>query len=151
MPTDERRRTSADVETTRSFRADLEQPGEARRFTAQALDRLGAAQVTDDAEIIVSELATNAVLHARCGFTVKLRRDRNCLHISVSDGSDRLPTLKAASAQRNSGRGLRVVEALAEAWGTKRTTKGKSVWVRLHLPPEPRPGTPGPGTSGPEP
>lgn len=105
--------------------------GDARRF-ARAV--LADADVGDDwtAIQVVSELATNAVVHARTTFTVKIDYDDEYIKVSVIDAK---PLARAAvrwfSDTTTTGRGLRLVQVIAESWGVEQTPTSKSVWCKL--------------------
>lgn len=113
------------------FGADLASVGEARRFVRRALVDMGAEELEFEACQVVSELATNAVIHAATPFQVELERDGDNLEIRVSDGSEKSPVTKAHSDQATTGRGLRLVAKLATDWGTELTPGGKTVWCIL--------------------
>jgi hypothetical protein len=83
------------------------------------------------AELVVSELVANAMLHARTVVRVQadVRSDRMELH--VVDGDGRLPTVKAYGDNAPTGRGLRLVSGLSEEWGAERRPGGKAVWAVL--------------------
>ncbi|MET7378652.1 SpoIIE family protein phosphatase [Streptomyces sp. NPDC005526] len=113
------------------------EPGQAARARAVVREQLhvwGLARLADPAELLVSELVTNAVRHSRGG-AVALRLVRgDTLLCEVDDDDHELPTLTSAGPGDESGRGLRVVSALAREWGTSRTGTGKTVWFELTLP-----------------
>ena len=85
------------------------------------------------AQLVVSELATNAVMHSGAPFLLRVTQDQRCLRIEVEDASGTLPLEMEAGAM--SGRGLRIVEALASHWGAERRGEGKVVWAELTGPP----------------
>ncbi len=87
--------------------------------------------VLADAELVCSELATNAVVHARTPFSVVARRKRSGVRISVHDGSPVTPALRDNGPTAFSGRGLRLVALLARRWGVESTGAGKTVWADL--------------------
>ena len=94
----------------------------------------GLTGLAGNAEMMVSELVTNAVRHSRTGpVAVRLVR-ADTLLCEVEDDDHELPTLLDARPGDEFGRGLRVVSTLARAWGTSRTKSGKSVWFELTLP-----------------
>lgn len=107
---------------------------EARRFVAHALEDVADGRA-DDAALLTSELATNAVIHAGSPYTVTVRRGGDRIRIEVLD-------LSAASARRchysptsGTGRGLGMVEDVAAAWGVEDTGDGgKVVWFELDAP-----------------
>jgi anti-sigma regulatory factor (Ser/Thr protein kinase) len=105
---------------------------DARRFVADVLESAGAVGATWSALQVVSELATNAVVHARTEFVVRLAYDDDRIRISVTD---RLPSARAIrrrfSNDTTTGRGLRLVDALGDAWGVDQTELAKTVWCDL--------------------
>jgi anti-sigma regulatory factor (Ser/Thr protein kinase) len=111
-----------------SFPADSASVPAARRFVRDTLDELGVSAAWDGAAMLVSELATNAVLHARTTFTVHVLRDHDTVRVSVQDLSLVLPRQRAYGTESTTGRGLRLVSSLALAWGVERHEGGKSVW-----------------------
>lgn len=113
------------------FGADLASVGEARRFVRRALADMGTEDLEFEACQVVSELATNAVIHAATAFQVDIERDGDTLEIRVSDGSAKSPITKAHSDHATTGRGLRLVAKLATQWGTELTPGGKTVWCIL--------------------
>jgi anti-sigma regulatory factor (Ser/Thr protein kinase) len=96
----------------------------------------GLAGLADTAELLVSELMTNA-LRASEGLPTAgppvvrlwLASDRACLVIHVWDGSEHFPVRQHAGPAAESGRGLMLVEHLAKDWGSYRKGKGKVVWA----------------------
>lgn len=94
-------------------------------------------QLRQDALIIVSELAANAVQHARTDFIVTLSRTGTRLHVAVHDGATRFPPphrpaiVSPLAPLDDRGRGLRLVHAIAAAWGAVPTRGGKVVWATL--------------------
>ncbi|MFD3619302.1 ATP-binding protein [Streptomyces sp. NPDC058676] len=97
----------------------------------------------DPARHLVAELATNAATHSRVpgrDFRVTLYVVADTLRIEVTDTcGDRLPSLQVPASDAESGRGLVLVEALADRWGTAQgPLPRKTVWAELNLPPEHR-------------
>ena len=114
--------------TERSFKADPSSVREARAFARSCLE--GHAMV-EPAVLVVSELATNAVCHARSAFdlTIKLGPP---LRIEVRDNERASPVRKDSSVDSSGGRGLLIVEELSSAWGSRVTRAGgKTVWVEF--------------------
>jgi anti-sigma regulatory factor (Ser/Thr protein kinase) len=79
----------------------------------------------------VSELATNAIVHARSPFSIQLQRRSRGVRLAVADGSPIRPTLHDGGPLGASGRGLRLVDALAASWGVELRSDGKVVWAEL--------------------
>jgi anti-sigma regulatory factor (Ser/Thr protein kinase) len=122
-------------EATARFAAGADAPLAARRFVSSVLtrrpyeDRVHLA----DARLVVSELASNAVLHAGTPFAVSLRYTGSAVRISVRDWSPTQPVLRNGGPASLSGRGLHLVQAIAEAWGVDSDADGKTVWAELPL------------------
>ncbi|MFJ8938780.1 SpoIIE family protein phosphatase [Streptomyces sp. NPDC102365] len=113
---------------------DPREAGRARAAVREQLHEWGLDSVADTAELLVSELVTNAVRHSHSR-PVDLRLVRgDTLLCEVADDDHTLPTLLSAGRLDEFGRGLRVVSTLAREWGTSRTGSGKTVWCELTLP-----------------
>ena len=117
-----------------TLRAHPEDIRTARRLVVNAITDL-ALEVVETVELLISELATNCVLHAETEFTVRLSRTHDSLRIEVSDqGCGELEVLVPESTDPH-GRGLQIVAALSEAWGVKPSGVGKTVWFALSTTP----------------
>lgn len=87
---------------------------------------------TEDAVWLASELATNAVLHARSQFQVSVETAGDALRVSVVDHSPGVPTMTGEDTAATSGRGISIVEAVADSWGVDHHQDGtKTVWFQL--------------------
>jgi len=108
-------------------------PRAARWLVRSALRDWRLEHLTDAATLLVSELATNAALHARTPFVVRLERDRETLRITVLDYSGAGPVRRSRGVGAGTGRGLVLVGTLAEAWGTRTDVQPwtKAVWCEL--------------------
>lgn len=102
----------------------------ARRTTAAALRGYPTAVVTD-AELVVTELVTNALLHGLPPVTLRLGGDGGCVRIEVEDAGTALPLRMRRSNESMTGRGLDLVATLAKSWGVSPSRSGKIVWVEL--------------------
>ena len=105
---------------------------EARQFVHQHLEHHGTATVAAEVSLVVSELATNAVLHAATPFTVILSRRDGMVTIAVRDSSPvQLPEIWPGvdAPDGPHGRGLHIVQALSRACGVVTDRHGKSVWA----------------------
>ncbi|MGF1432092.1 SpoIIE family protein phosphatase [Kitasatospora sp. LaBMicrA B282] len=116
--------------------ADLARVAELRGELRDALRRWGVPELIDTAELLSSELVTNAIRHTDrdAMFTARLyREDRRepRLRIEVEDESDLWPRRRTPGEQASSGRGLMLVEALADAWGVEPRGSGKRMWFEL--------------------
>ena len=118
--------------------ADIKLPGEAASASrARAFVRGGLAShdldyLVDDATLVVSELATNAVLHAHSPFQVSLHGFERTVLLDVKDGSQEQPHQRPARAGAVHGRGLLIVSTLTSDWGVEPSTNGgNSVWAEF--------------------
>lgn len=80
---------------------------------------------------VVSELVTNAILHARTEFSVKVTQNHTRIRVDVSDESSEIPAARPYDISEVTGRGLHIVEALTERWGFFRFPGGKTVWFEM--------------------
>jgi anti-sigma regulatory factor (Ser/Thr protein kinase) len=104
---------------------------QARRHIASTLEHWHLETLVDTACLLVSELVTNAVLHARTPMTLAVARAGDGVRISVTDGSPVSPSLRRHSDTATTGRGLRLLDQLADAWKAEGNGNGKSVWFML--------------------
>ncbi|MFB4312198.1 SpoIIE family protein phosphatase [Actinomadura sp. GTD37] len=112
------------------------EPASVPWIRAQVAARLagwGLDALADTAQLLVSELVTNALVHGAGSLGVRLIKGGTLLCEVHDDGMD-LPHLRYAEATDESGRGLQLVSHLAARWGTHRTDTGKIVWVEQWLP-----------------
>jgi anti-sigma regulatory factor (Ser/Thr protein kinase) len=111
----------------------------ARRYTLDALGDIGR-DASDAIAVMVSELVTNCVRHAATEFVVSIERDRDRVRIAVTDRGSGIPELRSPTPRDTSGRGLRIVQALADDWGVEEAgaAHGKTVWFTLRLGSRPR-------------
>jgi anti-sigma regulatory factor (Ser/Thr protein kinase) len=86
-----------------------------------------------DAALMLSELVTNAVRHTRSLLLLEITIDGDTLHIAVVDDALGLPTLRDPDQHAASGRGLKIVDALADRWGFTPDTNRKTVWFDIAL------------------
>jgi anti-sigma regulatory factor (Ser/Thr protein kinase) len=111
---------------------DEQAPGQARRFLREASCQTHHARVMDEAELLVSELVTNAVVHGAPPVTVNVECDGTDLRVAVTDGSDRSPVPRQADPDAESGRGIYLVDVISDRWGIAPSRgHGKAVWFTL--------------------
>jgi anti-sigma regulatory factor (Ser/Thr protein kinase) len=110
---------------------------QARRYARSLVDD-APADVADVVELMVSELATNAVRHAATRFTVGVERDDAGVRVSVTDSGPGRPTVRSPRPVEPTGRGLQIVRALSDDWGvtTLDDRDGKTVWFTLAITPQ---------------
>jgi hypothetical protein len=121
----------APLEAWRRFESGPSAIHRARVFTGTTLRRWGFPEVVDDALLVVSELATNAVLHARSAFHVSIGIAGQGVRVAVHDESPVAPAPRGYSTTSATGRGLRMVDAVSSRWGTVPLANRKSVWAEL--------------------
>lgn len=108
----------------------------ARAELRKALAVWGLAELEDTALVALSELVTNAVLHAHVSagreIETRFRNEGGGLRIEVHDASDTCPEKRSPDTDAEHGRGLALMAALADQWGvSERIGPGKSVWAVL--------------------
>lgn len=126
-------RTPAPPLSRAHIAADRNAPGVARAAVAEFCQTLGILD-NDAAQLVASELVTNAVVHAGTPMTLTLRLLSPYLHIAVRDGGGGEPRISGIideSSER--GRGLLLVDALASRWGSFVPTRGKVVWATVRV------------------
>lgn len=107
---------------------------EAREFVSTHLALHELPQLVADAALVVSELATNSVVHARTPFEVTLQRTNGTVLLQVSDESPRRPVARTQRTRSTAGRGLLLVEELGDSWGVlANLAGGKAVWVAFQV------------------
>lgn len=105
----------------------------ARHFAMRTVEAWGLDDLGWSVALVVTELAANAVLHARTDFTVALVRRPDAVRVEVSDGAAARPRRRAHGTTATTGRGLHLLGSLAAEWGTEPAPGGKTVWCELPL------------------
>ncbi|WP_405448623.1 ATP-binding protein [Streptomyces erythrochromogenes] len=114
----------------------------AREFVAETLHAWGVTCRRDDVLLCVSELATNALLHGvppGRGYRLRMLRYDGTVRVEVHDSGDGRPRIGRRDPGAEGGRGLLLVAAVADRWGTLPRVPGKVVWCEFGL---------GPGAAG---
>jgi hypothetical protein len=114
------------------FDGDVGTVRSARTFVATALHGWDLDHLSEVACLLTSELAANAVCHARSMYRLVVECRASQLRIQVIDRSPVLPRPSSTSVDQDSGKGLVLVEALAAGWGSRPAGAGKSVWFALN-------------------
>jgi anti-sigma regulatory factor (Ser/Thr protein kinase) len=118
-------------------RHDLEAVAAVRRFVRDRLASWGWTSKCDEAELLVTELVTNALIHADSEVDMWVREQRDRIRVDVCDWDPRPPLpapitfTEEFDSEAEHGRGLLIVEAVASAWGKTPRGRGKSVWFEL--------------------
>lgn len=108
-----------------------------RKSVRSTLKQWGAVVLADEAELVVTELATNIIKHVGDGAAATLvlepRGDR--LRVELHDKSHTVPMVRGEGYDEECGRGLHLLAAMSLEWGTLLTATGKAVWCELSLEP----------------
>jgi PAS domain S-box-containing protein len=104
---------------------------EARRMVRDLLAGADRDDLAETAVLLVSEIVTNALLHAGTPIDVSATVDDRGLRVEVGDGSLHLPTRRRYGPTAGTGRGMLMLERLVDDWGVARRRDGKTVWFEL--------------------
>ncbi|MFE4666449.1 SpoIIE family protein phosphatase [Streptomyces sp. NPDC056716] len=122
-------------------RRDLRHVRRLRHYLHELLPGWGLAGLQDELELLLTEVVTNALVHADSDVDVRLREYPDHLRVEVRDSDPRPPLLVAdlgpgatGDAEAESGRGMLIVDALASAWGSSPAGRGKTTWFELGVP-----------------
>lgn len=108
---------------------DVRSVGAARRMVRRALEGWCEEELIDDVALCVSELVTNAVVHAASAPRVLVHVRPAVVHIEITDDSESLPVPRGAGPEDISGRGMGILGTLSDRWGSyRRSSGGKTVW-----------------------
>ena len=114
------------------LRPRLQSAQEARQFLHDRCEDWGCPEMTDAATLIVSELVTNAIVHAATPAELRAQWSKGVLRIEVVDHAEgNPPDPRVAAPDDENGRGLLLVDALSTAWGVESTDEGKVVWAEV--------------------
>ncbi len=105
----------------------------ARKFVAQTLESWGYDDAIADAELLVSELVTNAILHARSPAIVNIAKEKTGLRVAVCDSSTAPPRVRDYGPSAVTGRGMLLVDRIARRWGVDMNGNGKCVWFEVAM------------------
>jgi anti-sigma regulatory factor (Ser/Thr protein kinase) len=113
-------------------------PRYARGRVEAFLDERGLGEAKQDALVIASELVTNAVVHGTEPIVLEVSVLDHRLRLAVCDGDNgrSVVAVRDVSEGVTTGRGLKIVDALAHRWGVEGHRGGKSVWAELDVPAE---------------
>ena len=105
----------------------------ARSFVAEHLRGWGVDSAVDDATLLVSELVTAAVLHVRSPIDLVVRKVRGAVRVEVFDDDQGSAQPNDPDFEAAAGRGLSLVEAVADRWGIDDTGGGQTIWFEIVL------------------
>jgi anti-sigma regulatory factor (Ser/Thr protein kinase) len=124
---------AVDVATlaARAVGSDDLAPRAARRFVDEVLADAGFDDVLDTVELLVTEVVTNAVMHARSEARVVIRLLDDAVRVEVTDTDDSFPARRVPRDDQPGGRGLDLVEKMSRSWGIDMLTVGKRTWFEV--------------------
>jgi anti-sigma regulatory factor (Ser/Thr protein kinase) len=120
----------AGVDETRHFPADTATVVLVRHLVRELLEPLDRDTV-EDCVLLVSEVATNVVQHARTVYEVRVLQEGAWARIEVADCSEVLPAVRVLAEDADRGRGLLLLQRLSSAWGVEERPTGKCVWFEV--------------------
>ena len=129
-----------DVARVSVQRYDLQAVASLRHYLRDLLRRWKSESLLGDLQLMLSEIVTNALVHAQSDVDIRFRRHVDSVRVEVQDSSAQppVPTVIVAdetmNAESESGRGLLIVDALATAWGSSPAGRGKTTWIEMTLP-----------------
>jgi two-component sensor histidine kinase len=116
---------------TQEFTSDARSVAAARHLAVKTVHD-ASPEVREALELMVSELATNSIRHAGTGFAMTISRRSGMIRVEVTDPSGGRPRPRSPGPEEPTGRGLRIVEMLSDAWGVDAGSgPGKTVWFTL--------------------
>ncbi|MGW1913014.1 ATP-binding protein [Streptomyces sp. NPDC002076] len=110
---------------------ELTSAGRARRLVTAQLSDWSLADLADTAELLVSEVVTNALRHTRGPLRLNLRVRDSRLACEVEDTESAGPLRSVVDTDAEGGRGTELLDLLADAWGSTETATGKTIWFEL--------------------
>jgi anti-sigma regulatory factor (Ser/Thr protein kinase) len=116
--------------TSERFPATAASVRRARQFVVAQLDG-ESIDVRERVILMVSEVTTNAILHARSAFVVSMGTRKDTIRIEVTDAGFGEPQVRTPGPYSTGGRGLQIVQHLADDWGVTGEGEGKSVWFTV--------------------
>jgi anti-sigma regulatory factor (Ser/Thr protein kinase) len=105
--------------------------GDVRAFAVERLRALELTELRDDVELLLTELVTNVIIHARTRFEVRVEPAGDGVRVEVLDGNPAMPVPGTLAAGALSGRGLTLVQSISARWGAQPEEEGKVVWFEV--------------------
>jgi anti-sigma regulatory factor (Ser/Thr protein kinase) len=114
------------------YEASADTVADARQLARAVIEETGAR--VPELDLVISELAANAVRHARTHYRVEIAVEGGTVVVGVHDGSSALPQMRTPGPGDGGGRGLLIIESIARRWGVQPIDgDGKTVWAELAL------------------
>ena len=108
-------------------------PQLARAFLRSALETWKLDGFGDVTELLVTELVTNVVTHVGAPMTLRVHREPSTMRVELEDPSPEVPVVRHPDSAEEHGRGVLLVDQLANAWGVDSRADGKTVWFELDV------------------
>ncbi len=124
---------TTDLPRVRRLPPEPASAGQARRFVTEVLGEWRLEGTEEVAALLVSEVVTNAVLHAGTEVTVEVHRSPEGVRVEVTDGSTQAASRRHYDNAATTGRGLALVETLSDDWGVDARSDGKTVWFDVRV------------------
>ncbi len=125
-------RVTPEVATDEELPADATSASRARRLLRDALQDFEDDDALDAAQLAISEIVTNALVHAGTSMRLRILLADQSLRVELTDGSHRLPVARGFGTNAPTGRGLLLVEELVTRWGAHPVPDGKVVWFEIN-------------------
>jgi anti-sigma regulatory factor (Ser/Thr protein kinase) len=122
-----------DIEAAMRLSSEPASARAARAFVSTTLGEWGCAELDDTVKLLTSELVGNVVRHAHTEMMVSVRLEDSTLAIEVIDDSPDMLVQRSPHLDEPTGRGLLMINSMADRWGVRRRRSGKSVWFELDL------------------
>ena len=119
------------VASSVALEADPRNVSRARSILRDAMLRSGADDLIDSATLLLSEIVTNAFVHAGTQVQIRIWSTYDALRVEVDDGGARVPARRHYAENAGTGRGLQLMDDVADRWGTHARSSGKTVWFEL--------------------
>ena len=113
--------------------SSVSSPQLARAFLRSTLETWKLDGFGDVTELLVTELVANVVTHVGSPMTLRVQRNHTTMRVEIEDPSPDVPIVRHPDAAEEHGRGVLLVERLANAWGVEPRSDGKTVWFELDV------------------
>ena len=113
--------------------SSVSSPQMARAFLRSTLETWKLDGYGDVTELLVTELVANVVTHVGAPMTLRVQKDRSRMRVEIEDPSPEVPVVHHPDAADEHGRGVLLVDKLANAWGVDPRPDGKTVWFELEV------------------
>ena len=109
-------------------------PQLARSFLRATLETWKLDGLGEVTELLATELVANVVTHVGAPMTLRVRRGRETVRVEIDDASSQLPVVRHPGEVDEHGRGVLLVDQLANSWGAETHPRGKTVWFEIDAP-----------------